>query len=99
MVQLQLNLRIKSRVYVSHRTVYEKAPFLARTGVRKNSIVASEYSPIKIDYFDYPKSYIENRKLWFRDMKIMSRRNGGDSVNNEYAGRVVNQNHHHSRAI
>ena len=33
--------------------------------------------------------YIENSKLCFRDMKIMSRRNGGDSVNNESAGRVV----------
>ena len=40
--------------------------------------------------------YIENSKLCFRDMKIMSRRNGGDSVNNESAGRVVYQNHHHS---
>ena len=39
---------------------------------------------------------IQNSKLCFRDMKIMSRRNGGDSVNNESAGRVVYQNHHHS---
>ena len=39
---------------------------------------------------------IENSKLCFRDMKIMSRRNGGDLVNNESAGRVVYQNHHHS---
>ena len=29
--------------------------------------------------------YIENSKLCFRDMKIMSRRNGGDKVNNESA--------------
>ena len=56
-VQLQLNLRIKSRVYVSHRTVYEKAPFFSQNW----SIVASDYSPIKINYFDYPESYIENR--------------------------------------
>ena len=35
--------------------------------------------------------YIENSKLCFCDMKIMSRRNGGDSVNNESAGRVVYQ--------
>ena len=35
--------------------------------------------------------YIENSKLWFCDMKIMSRRNGGDLVNNESAGRVVYQ--------
>ena len=40
--------------------------------------------------------YIENSKLCFRDMKIMSRRNGGDLVNNESAGQVVYQNHHHS---
>ena len=39
---------------------------------------------------------IQNSKLCFRDMKIMSRRNGGDAVNNESAGRVVYQNHHHS---
>ena len=35
--------------------------------------------------------HIENSKLCFCDMKIMSRRNGGDSVNNESAGRVVYQ--------
>ena len=35
--------------------------------------------------------YIENSKLCFCDMKIMSRRNGSDSVNNESAGRVVYQ--------
>ena len=35
--------------------------------------------------------YIVNSKLCFCDMKIMSRRNGGDSVNNESAGRVVYQ--------
>ena len=29
---------------------------------------------------------IQNSKLCFRDMKIMSQRNGGDSVNNESAG-------------
>ena len=29
---------------------------------------------------------IENSKLCFLDMKKISRRNGGDSVNNEYAG-------------
>ena len=34
--------------------------------------------------------YIENSKLCLRDMKIMSRRNGGDLVNNE-SGRVVYQ--------
>ena len=39
---------------------------------------------------------IENSRLCFRDMKIMSRRNGGDSVNNKSAGRVVYQNHRHS---
>ena len=30
-------------------------------------------------------------------MKIMSQINGGDSVNDESAGRVVYQNHHHSQ--
>ena len=34
---------------------------------------------------------IENSKLCFCDMKIMSRRNGGDSVNNESAELVVYQ--------
>ena len=39
---------------------------------------------------------IQNSKLRFRDMNIVSHRNGADSVNNESAGRVVYQNHHHS---
>ena len=34
--------------------------------------------------------YIENSKLCFRDMKIMSRRNGVDSVNNESAVSTIN---------
>ena len=50
----------------------------------------------KKENWDMVNYYIENSKLCFRDMKIMSRRNGGDSVNNESAGRVVYQNHHHS---
>ena len=32
---------------------------------------------------------IENSLLYFFDMKIMLQRNGGNSVNNECAGRVV----------
>ena len=36
----------------------EKASFLARTGVRKNSYVALGFSSIKINYFEYPKRFI-----------------------------------------
>ena len=35
------------------------------------------------------KNEIEYSKLCFLDMKIMSLRNGDDSVNNESAGRVI----------
>ena len=38
---------------------------------------------------------IQNSKLCFRDMKIMSRRNGGD-FGKQLVGLVVYQNHHHS---
>ena len=38
--------------------MYQKAPFLAGSGVRKNGTVASGSSYIKIHYFDHPKHFI-----------------------------------------
>ena len=44
---------------IARSTMYEKAPFLLTgTGVRKISSVACGFSPIKIDFSDYPKNSI-----------------------------------------
>ena len=44
-----------------------------------------------IHFFNRSMQYIENSKMYFPAMKIMSRRNGDDLVNNEPAGRVIYQ--------
>ena len=57
----QFENRIMARVYVrsiTRSTMYQKAPFLAGTGVWKISSVACGFSSIKIHYSDYPKSLI-----------------------------------------
>ena len=55
-------------------------------------VTAVNYNYIFCEHYDTSfDRYIENSKLCFCDMKIMSRRNGGDSVNNESAGQVVYQ--------
>ena len=48
-------------VYKEHYALYyvsKSSILLARTGVWKISSVACGFSPIKIDYSDYPKSLI-----------------------------------------
>ena len=56
--KLRLNLRIEPRMNLRRSTMYEKAAFLAKTGIRKNSAVACGSSLIKINYFDYTKRFI-----------------------------------------
>ena len=61
----QFENRIKSRMYVrriTHSSMYEKSPLLlAGTGVRKISSLACWFSPIKINFSDYPKSLISKK--------------------------------------
>ena len=43
---------------ITRSTMYQKAPFVSRTGVRSISYVACGFSPIKIHFSDYMKSLI-----------------------------------------
>ena len=61
-----------SCMYLRCSTMYEKAPFLAGTGERKNGTVARGSSPIKTHYFDYLKLFI-NRINEVNDFSITYR--------------------------
>ena len=56
--KIQLNSRIKPRMYVWRSTILKNCILLAGTGVKNDSTVVCGFSPIKIHYSDYPKQII-----------------------------------------
>ena len=51
----------------------KKLHFISRTGVRKISNVACEFSPIKVNYSDYPSRFINRiNEVFFQENIIIA---------------------------